>query len=411
MKMIEFPVFSVNDDLKPELIRIMLYDNLRRCRIFAGIIILFESVLVFASMVTAFLKVDPSFQFSAYIIMYTLMIMINVVFFFLLPNQKTLETKSTKYLLKLENIMILYMTLILCWGSVISLMDQTLYGQLMVFMVNMLTLSVICQLEYKKLLLPYFISIIILAAGLPFFQPSGNVLFGHYINLTFFVIISWLASRMIYFNSCSNIQSGLLLKKSNIDLEKQIEQNKLMNSRLNEANLQLKKLSLVDELTGIPNRRSFRNFIDLTLENNTVENQYLAVIMIDIDYFKQFNDNYGHNSGDAALVSVARVVLESVNNPLEFCARWGGEEFIYIFIHEGNNNIAEKAEEIRKNVQDLKITHAYSASSEHLSISLGISSLKVLSKSDITKTIEMADQALYQAKKDGRNCARMILDK
>jgi len=240
MKMIEFLVFRANDDLKSELIRIMLSDNLRRGRIFVVTIILFESVLVLTNIVIALLKVDSSVQFGAYTIMYILMILINVVFFFLLPNQKTLETKSTKDLLKLENIMILYITLILCWGSVISLMDQKLYGQLMVFMVNMLVLSVVCQLEYKKLLLPYAISIIILAAGLPFFQPSGNVLFGHYINLAIFVIISWLASRMIYYNSCSNIQSGLLLKKSNIALEKQIEQNKLMNSRMVKTHLSLR---------------------------------------------------------------------------------------------------------------------------------------------------------------------------
>lgn len=397
---------DIEEAEKEYFIRCILTDNFHRGKIFAIQIIVVELILVGLNISAAILKVDSRFHFSAYLIMYLIMILINSVYLLWIKRFKDLNDKSHSQLRTLEIGLVVYITLLMSWGSIISLMDQKLYGQLMVFMVNMIACSVVFFLDNKKIIIPYVCSVLIIFLGLPFFQSSRDILIGHYVNLCVFIIISWIASRIIFQSYCRDHKTKRELQQTNILLEKEIEQNSVINLKLAAANIQLNELALLDELTGIPNRRSFRNHIDIAFERYVKENTLLSIIMIDVDYFKQFNDNYGHNEGDKVLIAVANQIYSVVRHNKDFVARWGGEEFIYTAFNTNRAEIGKIAETIRHKVFDLKIPHGFSKNWSYVSVSIGTCTIEVRGKADVSKGIEQADKALYLAKTSGRNCVK-----
>lgn len=404
-----FDLLKVNiEECEKENFKIsILNDNIRRGRILAKVIIGFDSFFAISTFMALIFKVneiDNRFNYIYYLTMYLVMISINIIYLCYIKGLKDIKDKSLSQLRNLEIGSITYVTLISAWTSFLSLMDQKLYGQLMVFMVNIIIISVIFILDNKKILIPYACSILIIFLGLPFFQSSKDVLFGHYVNLSVFIFTSWLASRFVFLSYCNDFKSKELLKRTNILLERKSDQNILINKQLSEANLQLKKLALIDELTGIPNRRSFRNFIDIAFENYIKEDLLFSVIMIDIDNFKKLNDNYGHPNGDKMLIAVAKQINSVVKHSMDFAVRWGGEEFIYAAFNITEEEIVKIAETIRLKV--LSIENDFSKSFCAISVSLGTSSIQVRDKSDISKGIELADKALYLAKISGRNCVK-----
>jgi len=392
---------------KEQFRRSVLAENFHRGRILAIAMIVFELILAGMDISAAIFKVDSRFHFSSYLIMYLLMILINSLYLLYISKSKDLKGKSIGQLRKLENGLVVYITVIMTWGSIVSLMDQKLYGQLMVFMVNMISCSVLYFLDNKKIIISYACSVVIILMGLPFFQSSSDVLIGHYVNLGVFIFISWLASRIIFLSYYSDFKSKRMLQKTNILLERQIEQNSVINLELAAANFQLNELALLDELTGIPNRRSFRNHIDIAFERYVNETSILSIIMVDVDYFKQFNDTYGHNEGDRVLIAVANQINSVVRHNMDFVARWGGEEFVYAAFNTNAVEIEKIAETIRRKVLNLKIPHGFSKNWGYISVSIGTCTIDVRGKLDVGKGIERADKALYLAKTSGRNCVKV----
>ncbi len=123
--------------------------------------------------------------------------------------------------------------------------------------------------------------------------------------------------------------------------------------------------------------------------------------MIDIDYFKQFNDSYGHLEGDRCLKEVAYSLRESLIRSTDLVARYGGEEFVMIL--SNTNDALSLAQKCRKNIEMLSIPHEFSAVSNFVTISLGVATIVPEQCSSISTLVDMADKALYNAKKDGRN--------
>lgn len=396
---------SEKDDFK----RNIILENISRGIIMAKVIIGFETFFAIIDIWGFLFKVDNRFLFNYYLLMYLLLIIICGLYLLIVKTVKNLTDKTIGQLRKLEIILVAFLTLLCSWSSVLSLLDQKLYGHLMVFMVNLLIVSVLFLMENRKILIPFISSVLILFIGLPFFQPSKDVLFGHYVNLCVLIFISWLVSRIVYYNYYNNFKNNKLLEKTNLLLEREIEQNNIINMKLSKANFQLKNLALVDELTGIPNRRSFRNFIDITFEYYLKRKSLLSIIMLDIDNFKQFNDNYGHNKGDRILKEVAyQINSVAKNSNIDFAARWGGEEFVYIAFNTNEKEIRKIAETIRKKVFALKIPHEFSNTGGFVTVSLGTCTIAIKDRSDIGKAIDLADKALYLAKTSGRNCVQSI---
>jgi diguanylate cyclase (GGDEF)-like protein len=169
------------------------------------------------------------------------------------------------------------------------------------------------------------------------------------------------------------------------------------------ANQQLECLANLDGLTQVANRRRFDEQLKLEWDRLVRESSSLSLILCDIDYFKLYNDFYGHQAGDACLKQVAKAIEQSLRRPADFVARYGGEEFVIILPNTNFEGASYVAELIQKNVEQLNISHAQSRVADHITLSLGISSM--LPRKDVSATclVTAADKALYESKRRGRN--------
>ncbi|MBU1568238.1 MAG: diguanylate cyclase [Proteobacteria bacterium] len=165
----------------------------------------------------------------------------------------------------------------------------------------------------------------------------------------------------------------------------------------------IKSQAVMDALTGIPNRRSFSERILEEFIISRKNDAELSVIMCDIDKFKKYNDRYGHVEGDACLRKVAQCIQDSLKRPIDFCARYGGEEFVVVLPNSSLKGAMTVAERIRENVENMKIEHCESKTGGIVTISLGLATSKIVSANSYEQLISSADQALYLAKKRGRN--------
>lgn len=165
----------------------------------------------------------------------------------------------------------------------------------------------------------------------------------------------------------------------------------------------LKGLASLDGLTGIPNRRAFDVRLTQAWNQACREGGTLSLMMIDIDYFKRYNDHFGHLLGDQCLRQVAETIAQSVNRPYDMAARFGGEEFVCILPDTHLQGALTLAKKIQHSISQLAIAHPASAVSEQLTLSIGIASLMPRIGSEPTELIALADKQLYQAKNNGRN--------
>lgn len=178
--------------------------------------------------------------------------------------------------------------------------------------------------------------------------------------------------------------------------------------QLEEANQGLQHLASSDSLTQIANRRRFDEYLDQEWRRMAREAAPLSLIMCDVDFFKRYNDTYGHQAGDACLQQVARAISCAVNRPADLAARYGGEEFAVILPNTEAEGAAQIAEAIRAEVKALEIAHTNSQVSNHLTLSLGVASTVPSPESSPAALIAAADWALYQSKAEGRD--RVIQD-
>jgi diguanylate cyclase (GGDEF)-like protein len=165
----------------------------------------------------------------------------------------------------------------------------------------------------------------------------------------------------------------------------------------------LEKLTCQDGLTNIANRRRFDDFFQQEWSRAARTQKAISVILMDVDYFKSYNDNYGHLAGDAVLTSVARALSGAPARNTDLVARFGGEEFIAV-LPETNIEYAEAiAEKMRSNVESLSIPHAHSLASDKISVSFGVATTIPCRDAIPSDLIKAADAALYKAKEAGRN--------
>ena len=163
--------------------------------------------------------------------------------------------------------------------------------------------------------------------------------------------------------------------------------------------------SLSDPLTGIPNRRRFEKSLGAEWNRLKRSGEPLSVIMIDIDYFKQYNDNYGHPAGDACIKKIARTLEPLAGRPADLVARFGGEEFSVLLPGTGIAGAMVIAGKMRDMVMSLQIPHRYSKIEDVVTISLGVSCCLPAKAAGPEELVSLADEALYRAKQLGRNRA------
>jgi diguanylate cyclase (GGDEF)-like protein len=177
-----------------------------------------------------------------------------------------------------------------------------------------------------------------------------------------------------------------------------------MSRELAAANRELESLSRQDGLTGIANRRYFDTYLLTEVKRASREHQPLSLILADVDYFKAFNDCYGHQAGDDCLRRVASALKAVGRRPADLAARYGGEEFAMVLPSTAMEGAIDVAKSLTRAIDALAIPHERSGVSGNLTLSQGIASLIPAHDTTSESIIELADQALYQAKQQGRNC-------
>jgi diguanylate cyclase (GGDEF)-like protein/PAS domain S-box-containing protein len=174
------------------------------------------------------------------------------------------------------------------------------------------------------------------------------------------------------------------------------------------AEEQLKLIASMDGLTGVANRRHFDNTLDLEWRRAMRSAKPLSLIIIDVDYFKNYNDVHGHLAGDFCLQKIAHTVRDSLRRAGNFVARYGGEEFMVILPETETEDAYLFAESLREKIENLNIEHKDSKAGKNVTVSLGVSTSIPKKDSTQDELISLADKALYKAKQGGRN--RVVRD-
>lgn len=212
-----------------------------------------------------------------------------------------------------------------------------------------------------------------------------------------------------------NGASDYILKDENIQdtiiisIEKVMEnfrlklQNLQLMADLEKKNKELEQMVFIDGLTGIANRRYFNDISKQEWGRAIRDSQPFALIMIDIDYFKLYNDYYGHQDGDDCLRNVAQALDSALERSGDFVSRYGGEEFVAVLPNTNIEGAFVVAESICKKVADINIPHEKSEVGDRVTVSIGVGSVFPDRNSDCTELIAMVDEALYKAKREGRN--------
>ncbi|AZG36276.1 MULTISPECIES: diguanylate cyclase [Shewanella] len=202
------------------------------------------------------------------------------------------------------------------------------------------------------------------------------------------------------------------LHQKNIEFDHKLAELEELQQQLEETNQQLLMLSTLDGLTGLVNRRKFDEIFSDEWQRASRSATAMAVIMMDIDCFKMFNDTFGHQQGDNCLLSVASTLKGMDLRHLDKIARIGGEEFAVILPETDSNGAMLVAERIRKTIEALKIPHSKASGNPWVTASFGVSSIIPHRGCNPRVLMETADRALYESKHKGRNCCseKQIID-
>ena len=198
--------------------------------------------------------------------------------------------------------------------------------------------------------------------------------------------------------SLASKQISSALIKKNLELE-----IKKKNQQLQRKNQELERMASMDGLTKIANRKLFDETLKQAWNTAKKDNSSLALLMMDVDDFKSYNDNYGHQKGDECLIKLSNIFKELAFKPLDLAARYGGDEFAVILAESSLIRAKKVAEEIKKEAKKLNLKHKYSKVSDYVSLSIGVALAKPQTKDKEEFLIAAADKALYKAKEKGSN--------
>ena len=182
-----------------------------------------------------------------------------------------------------------------------------------------------------------------------------------------------------------------------------ISERKKVEEKLISLQRELEALSFKDGLTGVSNRRRFDTTLDTEWASARRSAQPLSLIMLDVDFFKQYNDRYGHTQGDECLKNVAQTLALAVTRPRDIVARFGGEEFALILPETDADAASKVAERCLRLVENQRIPHEASAVSQFVTVSMGVGTIKAATGMEARHFVEAVDKLLYRAKQNGRN--------
>ncbi|CAH0537243.1 diguanylate cyclase [Vibrio marisflavi] len=192
------------------------------------------------------------------------------------------------------------------------------------------------------------------------------------------------------------------LSNLNLKLNSEIAERKVIEEQLRQEKKKIEKLSITDPLTGLYNRRHYNKVLPDEIRRAQRSNDWLSFVILDVDSFKQYNDNYGHHNGDSQLIDIAKTLKSHCHRASDYCFRLGGEEFGIIFSSLSPEEAAAFVERLRAAIEHLQIEHKHSCVASVVTASFGLVTTNA-SNYEIEQLYEAADTALYKAKNSGRN--------
>ena len=200
-----------------------------------------------------------------------------------------------------------------------------------------------------------------------------------------------------------NFLGTLCIARNITELKAMEEELLTAQSKLIDLVEELKELATKDALTGIANRRFFDEYLKKEWKRAQRDRNVFSIVMIDLDFFKFYNDTYGHQKGDHCLKKVANVIEAAMKRPADMAARFGGEEFVLVLPETSFKGAMRLSKELRKSIFDLNLEHKANPNESRVTISLGVATAVVDKEADFKNLLSKADKALYAAKNNGRN--------
>lgn len=282
----------------------------------------------------------------------------------------------------------IYATIICLWSCCVTMLDQLGGGGISVFSYMIPATAAMVILKPWECMIIFPSTFIFLNILLWMFPNDTNNLLNNIVNSLFITILSVFISIRLY-------KSKVISYYDRIVIRKQYQE-------ILEINHKLSILAMTDELTGMWNRRYLEEVVRKMLHKPKVSGNYVAGIMIDIDFFKLYNDEYGHQAGDECLKEVAKEIKCQTENKSTCAIRYGGEEFFICLFECNQRSALEKAESLRLAIADKKI-ECNGSPFGYITISAGVYSKRIKENVNLDEFIEKADKSLYEAKNKGRN--------
>lgn len=378
----------VADDYRDELIIKISRTNIERVVLFSRVFVCWELAMIIFSFLFKGrgLFVPPGiYYFSMYLVLLVAASVSALLF-------NRMKKNTEQHVRGIQTATIAFSISILSWCAGISLLDQISYGQIVIYIGAIISLAVIPLLKPYVLLLIYTLVQAVFILLLPLFQPSSSIVFGNIANSTLILVLAVVISRMRFKECVNDFENEKSLEKKSQELE-------MVNEELKCANEKLKCLSQLDGLTNIFNRAMFDKSMKLEWSRCGKSHVPLALIMVDIDFFKSLNDSFGHQVGDQCLKQVADVLAFCTNRSRDVVSRYGGDEFAVILPQTDQEGALTIANKLRENVSRLVIPGLDSPACQALTISIGLCCVVPSENSSIEALIKNADQALYEAKR------------
>ncbi|MDR2940021.1 MAG: GGDEF domain-containing protein [Clostridiales bacterium] len=273
----------------------------------------------------------------------------------------------------------------LIWTIILSMLDSNMTCYIMAALLFPIAFVIKFNV-YLILLLSALAPLLIM---MPFTKMEGFTLLLNYINTLFGSFLSIYMCNAVYTSSMESISNKKLIE--------------IKNAELSNLVVKLMDLSETDALTALLNRRKFNEIIESEWKRALRSASGLVFILFDIDYFKNYNDTYGHLKGDECLVQISKTIKEAFRRSDEYVARYGGEEFAIIMSNSSKEEGQLACKRLLNSISELKIPHRQSKVSDIVTLSAGMVMVTPAIGDSLEDYINKADMALYEAKKAGRN--------
>jgi len=371
----QYTNYNLSDEQKKEVKLKILKSNVKRMRLIAFVSVLAEiALIVFYDLRVIESIFDFSFEIPyQYFLIHLFLAVLSIVFFILSNKIQPKKYDEIKYIYSF--LMYGYVLIFLSCLAYITGLDQLTSNQITSFIVYYMIASVLVILPPPRQLWVYGIPTIIFHYSIQYYQSNENFAKINSINGLLFAITMIAVSMMFYYNFYYSTAKGILLKEKTNRLE---------------------FLANHDSLTGLHNRRKFE---DNLYNEKAHENKNLiyGLGILDLDFFKKVNDEYGHDRADDVLLGMGKLLKEKIEKN-GFVARWGGEEFIFLIKSQSMESILEQVEDLRASIEKTDFNGI------HVTASIGLTRIDRVKLEEIKHSFIIADKALYQSKQNGRNC-------